>query len=85
MIVSPKALVRGYPWLDTLTHEYTHYIVSRVSRNSVPIWLHEGLAKFEERRWRGPSGGGLPPAMDNLLSQALARKRNRKKLRRESE
>lgn len=75
MIVSPRALTRGYPWLDTLTHEYTHYIVSRVSRNSVPIWLHEGLAKFEERRWRGPSGGGLPPAMDNLLSQALARKR----------
>ncbi len=74
MIVSPKALVRGYPWLDTLTHEYTHFIVSRVSHNSVPIWLHEGLAKFEERRWRGPAGGGLSPSMEHLLAVALSKK-----------
>src|SRR6202011_3245409 len=38
MIVSPRALVHGYPWLDTLAHEYTHFIVSRLSRNTVPIW-----------------------------------------------
>ena len=56
MIVSPRALVAGYPWLDTLNHEYTHFVVSRVSHNTVPIWLHEGLAKFEERRWRGAVG-----------------------------
>lgn len=74
MIVSPKALVRGYPWLDTLTHEYTHFIISRVSRNTVPIWLHEGLAKFEERRWRGAAGGPLSPAMEHLLAVALAKK-----------
>src|SRR5262249_26580180 len=41
MIVSPRALGRGYPWQDTLTHEYTHFVVSRVSRNTVPIWFHE--------------------------------------------
>lgn len=75
MIVSPRALVRGYPWLDTLTHEYTHYIVSRVSHNTVPIWLHEGLAKFEERRWRAASGGGLSPPMENLLAAGLAKNR----------
>ena len=75
MIVSPRALVRGYPWIDTLTHEYTHYIVSRVSRNTVPIWLHEGLAKFQERRWRAPSGGGLTPQMESLLAAALAKGR----------
>jgi len=73
MIVSPRALLRGYPWLDTLTHEYTHYIVSRVSRATVPIWLHEGLAKFEERRWRGPSGGGLTPTLEHILATALAK------------
>jgi hypothetical protein len=75
MIVSPKALLRGYPWLDTLTHEYTHYIVSRAGRGQVPLWVHEGLAKFEEKRWRGPSGGGLSPAMEQLLSTALQKKR----------
>src|SRR5439155_1682145 len=50
MIVSPRALVRGYPWLDTLAHEFTHFVVSRASHNTVPIWFHEGLAKFEEQR-----------------------------------
>ena len=74
MIVSPRALVAGYPWLDTLTHEYTHYVVTRISHNTVPIWLHEGIAKFEERRWRGPSGGGLTPAMEHLLATGIAHK-----------
>jgi Flp pilus assembly protein TadD len=75
MIVSPRALLAGYPWLDTLTHEYTHFIVTRASHNSVPIWLHEGLAKFEERRWRGSGGGGLTPVMEHLLAQGLSKKR----------
>lgn len=74
MIVSPRALVAGYPWLDTLDHEYTHYVVTRISRNTVPIWLQEGLAKFEERRWRGPPGGGLTPVMEHLLALGLAHK-----------
>jgi tetratricopeptide (TPR) repeat protein len=71
MIVSPRALLAGYPWLDTLTHELTHFYVTRVSHNTVPIWLHEGLAKFEERRWRGPSGGGLTPVMEHLLATGI--------------
>jgi tetratricopeptide (TPR) repeat protein len=74
MIVSPRALVAGYPWLDTLNHEYTHYVVTRISRNTVPIWLHEGIAKFEERRWRGPSGGGLTPVMEHLLALGVQHK-----------
>jgi tetratricopeptide (TPR) repeat protein len=76
MIVSPRALIAGYPWLDTLNHEYTHFVISRVSDNTVPIWLHEGLAKFEERRWRGPydkgNGGGLTPVMEHLLASGIA-------------
>jgi len=75
MIVSPRALVRGYSWLDTLNHEYTHYVVTRLSHNTVPIWLHEGIAKFEERRWRAPAGGGLSPTMEHLLALALRRGR----------
>src|SRR5205085_10702180 len=45
MITSPKALLRGYPWLDTLSHEFVHYLVTQKGRNTVPIWLQEGLAK----------------------------------------
>jgi tetratricopeptide (TPR) repeat protein len=75
MIVSPRALITGYPWLDTLTHEYTHFVVTQVSRNTVPIWLHEGLAKYEERRWRGAGGGGLTPSLEHLLATGLLKKR----------
>jgi tetratricopeptide (TPR) repeat protein len=74
MIVSPRALLTGYPWLDTLTHEYTHFIVSRVSHNSVPIWLHEGLAKFSEHRWHDGKPS-LTPMMEHLLATGLARKK----------
>jgi hypothetical protein len=27
MVVSPRATLFGYPWMDTLVHEYTHLIV----------------------------------------------------------
>lgn len=71
MITSPKALVRGYGWLDTLAHEYTHLVISKMSRNTVPIWIHEGLAKFFESSWRGAPGLGLSPASAGLLAEAL--------------
>ena len=48
-------LTTGYDWLDTVSHEYVHLVVSRKSRNTVPIWMHEGLAKYLESRWRGPA------------------------------
>lgn len=71
MITSPKALARGYSWLDTLSHELVHLIVSQKSRNEVPVWLHEGLAKFNETRWRGAPGLALEAASENLLAAAL--------------
>lgn len=71
MFTSPRALLRGYPWLDTLCHEYTHYVVIKKSHNSVPVWLHEGIAKYMECRWRRPTGGELPPLAQTTLAQAL--------------
>jgi tetratricopeptide (TPR) repeat protein len=71
MIVSPRALATGYAWQDTLAHEYTHYVITRKSDNSVPIWLHEGIAKFEESAWRGPAGRALSPASSALLKRRL--------------
>ncbi|MCC6748644.1 MAG: hypothetical protein IT371_13370 [Deltaproteobacteria bacterium] len=77
MAVSPRALLRGYPWRDTLAHEYVHLVVSRASRNTVPIWLHEGLAKLFEVRWRlGPEEEvPLGPTQEHLLAEALAARR----------
>ncbi|MBL9039518.1 MAG: tetratricopeptide repeat protein [Archangium sp.] len=71
MVTSPKAVVHGYDWLDTLAHEYTHLVVSRKSRNTVPIWMHEGLAKYLESRWRGPAGGAMTPSTLALLGSRV--------------
>jgi tetratricopeptide (TPR) repeat protein len=73
MITSPKALMRGYPWLDTVSHEFVHYLVTQKGRNSVPIWLQEGLAKFLETRWRGAPGLAVDE-MSLALLQDAARK-----------
>ena len=71
MITSPKALARGYAWLDTLSHEFLHLVISEKSKNTVPIWLHEGLAKYSESLWRGEAGLALGAASENLLAKAV--------------
>lgn len=71
MITTPGALAYGYPWRDTLAHEYTHYVVARMTGNRVPIWLHEGLAKHLEVRWRRASGGDTTPTTQTVLAEAL--------------
>ena len=71
MFTSPRALVRGYGWRDTIAHEFVHYYVTKVSSNTVPIWLHEGIAKFEETRWRAEPGLGLDPPQEDLLARSL--------------
>ncbi len=71
MFTSPRDLVRGYGWRDTVAHEFVHYYVTKLSRNTVPIWLHEGIAKFQETRWRAPPGLGLDPPQEDLLARSL--------------
>lgn len=72
MLLSPRALVYGYRFLDALSHEYLHYLIMKVTANKAPIWFHEGLAKLEETRWRnGPSY--LSPLYQTLLAQALSK------------
>ncbi|WP_419145172.1 peptidase MA family metallohydrolase [Myxococcus stipitatus] len=71
MVTSPKAVAQGYDWQDTLAHEYIHLVVSQMSRNTVPIWLHEGLAKFLESRWRGKAGLAMTPSTQALLGKRV--------------
>jgi tetratricopeptide (TPR) repeat protein len=71
MVVSPRALVVGYAWQDTLAHELTHYLITRKSQNKTPIWLHEGIAKYEESHWRGEAGEALSPSTAALLNRRL--------------
>lgn len=72
MITSPRALVRGYPWADTLGHELVHLVLSRASRDRAPVWMQEGFARFLERTWRGGEPAvRLDPASDYLLRRAV--------------
>jgi len=70
MMISPAWLVRGYNWMDTLSHEYVHYILTRKSHNRVPLWFHEGIAKYLETRWREKSEY-LSPIMETVLARGL--------------
>jgi tetratricopeptide (TPR) repeat protein len=70
MLVSPKALFTGYDWLDTAAHEYVHYVVMRRAGPGTPIWLHEGLAKWFETRWRGEGGQDFTPFSAALVRRA---------------
>ena len=71
MVVTPRATVFGYPWMDTMVHEYVHYVVSRLSHDRVPVWLQEGLARFQQVRWRGPATRPLSAVDEHLLATAL--------------
>ncbi len=71
MFTSPRALVRGYGWRDTVAHEFVHYYLTKKSVNTVPIWLHEGIAKFQESRWRTEPGAPLEPPQEDLLARSL--------------
>jgi tetratricopeptide (TPR) repeat protein len=69
MLLSPKALLKGYDWQDTAAHEYTHLVLTRKSRNGAPIWLQEGLAKWFEHAWRG-GGDPISPFSAALVKDA---------------
>ncbi len=71
MIISPRLLPQGYSWLDSLAHEYTHYLVFRKSENKAPVWLHEGIAKFQEKRWKEKNRAFINPFYETLIAKAL--------------
>lgn len=73
LVTSPMAAAFGYPWADTLCHEYTHLIVDRLGGGRIPVWLHEGIASFEQRRWRGGDDSVLAPSRLRLLGEAMVR------------
>ena len=72
LVLSPMNMRRGYPWKDTIAHEYVHLVLSRASGNEAPVWFQEGSAKVMESWWRkGPRPGGL--ALDPYSESLLAK------------
>ncbi len=72
MVTSPRDLVYGYDWLDTLSHEFIHLLITKKSRNQVPIWIHEGLAKYYEVKWRPEVQPALDRHSEGFLAKAIA-------------
>jgi tetratricopeptide (TPR) repeat protein len=73
LVLSPMHMRRGYPWKDTIAHEYVHLVVSRASGNQAPVWFQEGSAKVMESWWRkGPRPGALDldPYSESMLARA---------------
>jgi tetratricopeptide (TPR) repeat protein len=71
MVLSPRLLLRGYPWRDAINHEYLHFLLVRQSANRAPIWLQEGIARYAETRWRSPRPEFLDDVDRSLLARAL--------------
>jgi tetratricopeptide (TPR) repeat protein len=72
LVLSPMNMARGYPWMDTLAHEYVHLALARASSNHAPVWFQEGSAKVLESAWRdGDRRRFLSPYAESLLARAL--------------
>jgi hypothetical protein len=70
MITSPRALVYGYDFQNTLSHELVHFFVYKRNGDSVPIWFHEGLARYYDTLYRGEAGQSNP-IQKSLLVTAI--------------
>ena len=73
MMLSPKALLKGYDWLDTAAHEFTHNVITARTHNRAPLWMQEGLAKWFEEAWRGRHEP-ITPWSAALVREAVAKK-----------
>jgi tetratricopeptide (TPR) repeat protein len=70
-ILSPRASKHGYAWRDTLTHELTHLAISMQSRERAPLWLHEGVARRQETRWREPGPFDDRPSVESVVQRGM--------------
>jgi len=71
MLISPRMLVKGYDWLDTAAHELVHHAITWRTHDRMPVWLHEGIAKWGETLWRGKGGDAYSPYAAARLEAAL--------------
>jgi hypothetical protein len=70
-LLSPRASHHGYPFRDTLTHEMTHLAIAMQTRDRAPLWLHEGVARREEVRWREPGVFDERPSPESIVMRGM--------------
>jgi hypothetical protein len=70
-LLSPRASHHGYPFRDTLTHELTHLAIAMQTRDRAPLWLHEGVARREEVRWREAGLFDERPSPESIVLRGI--------------
>ncbi len=70
-LLSPRASQHGYPFRDTLAHELTHLAIAFQTRDRAPLWLHEGVARREEVRWRNPGVFDDHPTPESVVQRGM--------------
>ncbi|MCS7230688.1 MAG: tetratricopeptide repeat protein [Elusimicrobiota bacterium] len=75
MILSPENLPYGYRWIDTLAHEYVHFLLNRITEYKYPLYLHEATAKYFDTLYR--STQPLCFSIGNLKELLDAKRNNR--------
>jgi len=70
MLTSPRATLLGYDYQTTLSHELAHFFIYSRNGDAVPIWFHEGLAKYEDGSYKGEAGQ-LDPVAKSFLASAI--------------
>lgn len=70
-VLTPRRVAQGYYWPDVIAHEFVHYILTKLSRDSVPLWMQEGTAKYFEARWHAEPVPVLDRSMESVLALAL--------------
>ena len=46
MLSSPETQLEGYDYVNTAIHEFIHYMISTVTHERTPVWIHEALARY---------------------------------------
>ncbi len=70
-VLTPRRVAQGYYWPDVIAHEFVHYILTKLSRDSVPLWMQEGTAKYFEARWHNDNTPVLDRSMESVLALAI--------------
>lgn len=70
LLLSPRAVPRGYRWLDAACGAFHRLTVDRLSGGQAPQWLREGLARRGEDEWRRQGGYVPTPADMNRFAEA---------------
>lgn len=71
VVLTPRRVLQGYYWPDTIAHEFVHYVLTKQSRDNMPLWMQEGMAKYFEGRWDDPNADPLGAALETSLAVVL--------------